>query len=81
MLPLAYADQFHFKPSTLPPNWGDKGAEGQQKIADKMSARITINLIIITLLAILYMSHFAYMSKMRCPLNLVLENWENLHFY
>ena len=28
-----------------------------------------------------HMSHFAYACKMRCPLNLVLENWENLHFY
>ena len=28
-----------------------------------------------------YMSHFTYACKMRCPLNLVLENWENLHFY
>ena len=28
-----------------------------------------------------HMSHFTYAYKMRCPLNLVLENWENLHFY
>ena len=29
----------------------------------------------------IYMSHFAYTCKMRCALNLELENWENLHFY
>ena len=28
-----------------------------------------------------YMSHFAYACKMRCPLNLVLENSEYLWFY
>ena len=28
-----------------------------------------------------YMSHFAYWCKMRCPLNLVLENSEYLWFY
>ena len=28
-----------------------------------------------------YMSHFAYACKMRCPLNLVLENSEYLCFY
>ena len=27
------------------------------------------------------MSHFSYTCKMRCPLNLVLENWEYLWFY
>ena len=27
------------------------------------------------------MSHFSYSYKMRCPLNLVLENWEYLWFY
>ena len=27
------------------------------------------------------MSHFAYVCKMRCPLNLVLESWEYLWFY
>ena len=26
-LPLAYPDGFNFKPPTLPPDWGDKGAE------------------------------------------------------
>ena len=30
---------------------------------------------------ILYMSHFTYACKMRCPLNLVLENSEYLWFY
>ena len=54
MLPLAYPDEFNFQPPTLPPNWGDKGAELQQSIAAKMSAWITIILIIIVLLAILY---------------------------
>ena len=54
MLPLAYPDLFNFKPPTLPPDWGDKGAEGQQKIVAKISAWITIILIIIALLAILY---------------------------
>ena len=29
----------------------------------------------------LNMSHFSYLHKMRCPLNLVLENWEYLRFY
>ena len=28
-----------------------------------------------------YMSHFSYLHKMRCPLNLVLENWEYIRFY
>ena len=28
-----------------------------------------------------YMSHFAYVCKMRYPLNLVLESWEYLWFY
>ena len=29
----------------------------------------------------IYMSHFAYACKMRCPLNLVLESWEYLWSY
>ena len=29
----------------------------------------------------IYMSHFSYACKMRCPLNLVLENCEYLWFY
>ena len=29
----------------------------------------------------IYMSHFAYVCKMRCPLNLVLESWEYLWSY
>ena len=29
----------------------------------------------------IYMSYFSYSCKMRCPLNLVLENWEYLWFY
>ena len=55
MLPLAYPDGFNFKPPTLLPDWGDKGVEGQQKLAAKMSAWITTILIIIALLAVIYM--------------------------
>ena len=54
MLPPAYPDEFNFQPPTLPPDWGDKGAEGQQKIAAKMTACITTILVIIAFLAILY---------------------------
>ena len=53
-LPPRYLDQIQFQPSTLPQNWGDKGAEGKQKLAVQMTAWITTILIIITLLAILY---------------------------
>ena len=53
-LPPAYRDQIQFQPPTLPQNWGDKGAEGKQKLAAQMTAWITMILIIITLLAILY---------------------------
>ena len=53
-LPPAYPDGFVFKPPTLPPDWGDKGAEGQQKLAAKMSAWVMTILIIIALLAIVY---------------------------
>ena len=53
-LPPAYPDGFVFKPPTLPPDWGDKGADGQQKLAAKMSAWVTTILIIISILAILY---------------------------
>ena len=31
--------------------------------------------------ACMHMSHFSYLCKMRCLLNLVLENWEYLWFY
>ena len=54
MLLPAYPDQINFQPPTLPPNWGDKGAEGKQKLAAQMTTWITTILIIITLLAILY---------------------------
>ena len=54
-LPPAYPDQIQFQPPTLPPKWGDKGAEGKQKLAAQMTAWITMILIIIALLAILYM--------------------------
>ena len=53
-LPPAYPDQIQFQPPTLPQNWGDKGAEGKQKLAAQMTAWITMILIIIALLAILY---------------------------
>ena len=53
-LPPAYHNQINFQPPTLPQNWGDKGAEGKQKLASQMTAWITTFLIIITLLAILY---------------------------
>ena len=53
-LPLAYLDGFIFKPSTLPTDWGDKGVEGQQKLAARMSVWITTILIIIALVAIIY---------------------------
>ena len=53
-LPPAYPDQINFQPPTLPQNWGDKGAEGKQKLAAQMTAWITRILIIIALLAILY---------------------------
>ena len=47
-LPPAYPDQIQFQPPTLPQNWGDKGAEGKQKLAAQMTAWITTILIIIT---------------------------------
>ena len=53
-LPPAYPNQIQFQPPTLPQDWGDKGAEGKQKLAAQMTAWITTILIIITLLAILY---------------------------
>ena len=53
-LPPAYPDKIQFKPPTLPPDWGDKGAEGHQKIAATMSAWITVILVVIALLAIIY---------------------------
>ena len=53
-LPPAYPEQIQFQPPTLPQNWGDKGAEGKQKLATQMTAWITTILIIIALLAILY---------------------------
>ena len=53
-LPPAYPHKINFQLPTLPPNWGDKGAEGKQKIATQLSAWITMFLIILALLAILY---------------------------
>ena len=53
-LPPAYPDKVNFQPPTLLQNWGDKGAEGKQKLAAQMTAWITTFLIILTLLAILY---------------------------
>ena len=53
-LPPAYPDQINFQPPTLPQNWGDKGAEGKQKLTAQMTTWITTFLIILALLAILY---------------------------
>ena len=53
-LPPVYPDQIQFQPPTLPHDWGDKGAEGKQKLAAQMTAWVTTIFIIITLLAILY---------------------------
>ena len=53
-LPPAYPDAVEFKPPTLPPDWGDEGAEGHQKAAATMSAWITVILVVIAILAILY---------------------------
>ena len=53
-LPPAYPDQINFQPPTLPQNWGEKGAEGKQKLAAQMITWITTFLIILTLLAVLY---------------------------
>ena len=53
-LPPTYPNQINFQPPTLPQNWGDRGAEGKQKLTAQMTAWITTILIIITLLAILY---------------------------
>ena len=53
-LPPPYPDKVNFQPPTLPQNWGDKGAEGKQKLAAQMTAWITTFLIILLLLAILY---------------------------
>ena len=53
-LPPAYPDKIQFKLPTLPPNWGDKGAEGHQKIAATMSTWIMVILVVIALLAIIY---------------------------
>ena len=53
-LPPTYPNQINFQPPTLPQNWGDKGAEGKQKLPTQMTTWITTILIIITLLAILY---------------------------
>ena len=50
----AHPNGFVFKAPTLPPDWGDEGAESQQKLAAKMSAWVTTILIIIALLAIVY---------------------------
>ena len=53
-LPPAYLNLVEFKPPTLPPDWGNEGVDGHQKVAATMSAWITIILIIIASLAILY---------------------------
>ena len=53
-LPPAYPDHINFPLPTLPQNWGDKGAEGKQKLAAQMTTWITTILIIITFFLILY---------------------------
>ena len=53
-LPPVYPDKVNFQLPTLPSDWGDKGVEGKQKMADQFIAWITTILIIITLLAVLY---------------------------
>ena len=45
-LPPAYPDQIQFQPPTLQQNWGEKGAEGKQKLAAQMTTWITTILII-----------------------------------
>ena len=54
-LPMAYPEGFKFTPPKLPADWGDKGVDGQQKIAAQFSALVTTILIIVTILAVLYM--------------------------
>ena len=54
MLPITYPDGFKFTPPKLPADWGNKGVDGQQKMAAKLSTWLTTILIIVTLLAILY---------------------------
>ena len=53
-LPPAYPDAVEFRPPTLPPDWGDEGVDGHQKVAARMSAWVTVFLVIIAILAILY---------------------------
>ena len=47
-IPPAYPDQIKFQPPTLPQNWGDKGAEGKQKLAAQMTAWITTIILVHT---------------------------------
>ena len=47
------------------------------RLSEAMSPEVTNRRILLDL----NMSHFAYACKMRCPLNLVLENSEYLWFY
>ena len=35
-IPPVHPDEIQFQPPTLPQNWGDKGAEGKQKLASQM---------------------------------------------
>ena len=53
-LPLAYLEGFNFKLPILPPEWGAKEADKQQKMTAEMSPWIMTILIIIAILAILY---------------------------
>ena len=53
-LPTAYPEGFKFTPPRLPEDWGEKGADGQQKATAQFSAWVTTILIIVMLLAVLY---------------------------
>ena len=53
-LPPAYPDKIHFKPPTLPPEWGDEVVKGHQKVVATMSPSIMVILVVIALLAITY---------------------------
>ena len=88
-LPPAYPDGFVLKPPTLPPNWGDKIAEGHQKLAAKMSAWVTTILIIIAILAITYaiFKKCQYVSSLPrvcfplCPFSTILRGTARMDIF
>ena len=53
------------------PTWKDATDRGIKLLEDKVDYQDLQ----------IHMSHFAYVCKMRCLLNLVLESWEYLWFY